>query len=57
MPDRTREEAAVDEYVIKGGRVVDETGERFADVAVRDGVVVAVGPELHAGRTLDTSAA
>jgi len=45
----------VDEYVIKGGRVIDETGERFADVAVRDGVVVAVGPELHGSRTLDAS--
>lgn len=45
----------MDEYVIKGGRVIDETGERFADVAVRDGVVVAVGPELHGSRTLDAS--
>ena len=43
------------EYVIKGGRVIDESGETFADVAVRDGVVVGVGPDLNASRTIDAS--
>ena len=36
MPERT-------DLVIRGGRVVDATGERQADVLVRDGVVVEVG--------------
>lgn len=36
--------------LIKGGRVVDATGERAADVAIGpDGTVVAVGPGLVAG--------
>jgi dihydroorotase len=39
-------EAAV--LVLKGGRVVDETGERIADVLVRDGLVAEVGPGLDA---------
>jgi len=43
------------EYVIKGGRVIDESGETFADVAVRDGVVVGVGPDLNASRIIDAS--
>jgi len=33
--------------VVKGGRVVDRTGSRIADVAVADGRVVAVGPDLE----------
>jgi dihydroorotase len=32
--------------VVRGGRVVDATGERRADVLVRDGVVAAVEPDL-----------
>jgi dihydroorotase len=36
LPERT-------DLVIRGGRVVDATGERQADVLVRDGVVVEVG--------------
>ncbi len=43
------------EIVIKGGRVIDATGERPADVLVRDGVVAEVGPELTGERTLDAS--
>lgn len=39
--------------VIKGGRVIDATGERVADVVVVDGRVAAVGPDLSADRTLD----
>lgn len=42
--------------VIKGGRVIDATGERLADVAVGDdGTVLAVGEGLSAPRTLDAS--
>jgi dihydroorotase len=40
--------------VLKGGRVVDETGSRDVDVAVgADGTVVAVGEGLDGARTLD----
>ncbi|CAN5642853.1 dihydroorotase [soil metagenome] len=41
--------------VIKGGRVVDATGERTADVVVVDGRITAVGADLSADRTLDAS--
>lgn len=34
--------------VVKGGTVIDETGERRADVLVRDGVIAEVGPGLDA---------
>ena len=34
--------------VVRGGRVIDETGERDADVLVRDGVIAEVGPGLDA---------
>ena len=39
--------------VIKGGRVVDATGERVADVVVDDGMIVAVGDDLSGDRVLD----
>ena len=40
--------------VLKGGRVIDSTGERDADVVVGDdGRIAAVGPDLDADRTLD----
>ncbi|MGI8776144.1 MAG: dihydroorotase [Acidimicrobiales bacterium] len=45
-----------DTLVVKGGRVVDRTGSRVADVAVAGGRVVAVGPDLEApvgARVLD----
>ena len=39
---------------IRGGRVIDATGERVADVLVDErGVIVAVGPNLTGDRTLD----
>jgi dihydroorotase len=41
--------------VIKGGRVVDATGERNADVVIADGRIAAVGADLDADRTLDAS--
>jgi dihydroorotase len=40
--------------VLKGGRVVDETGTRIADVVVdADGTIAAVGSDLDAPRVLD----
>ncbi len=39
--------------VLKGGRVVDATGERTADVVVVDGRIAAVGADLDGDRTLD----
>jgi dihydroorotase len=46
----------VTSIVIKGGRVVDATGEREADVVVGDdGRIAAVGPDLSADRTIDAA--
>lgn len=39
--------------VIKGGRVIDASGARDADVVVVDGLISAVGTDLAADRTLD----
>lgn len=41
------------DFLIKGGTLVDGTGEppRLADVAVRDGQIVAVGPEISGDAT------
>jgi dihydroorotase len=47
LPDRP------DEFVIRGGRVVDATGERVADVLVQGGVVAAVGRRVEGGPVLD----
>jgi dihydroorotase len=41
--------------VLKGGRIIDETGERSGDVVVDDGVIVAVGPDLSADRVIDVT--
>ena len=38
-----------DELLVRGGRVVDATGERTADVRVRDGLVVDVGEQVSTG--------
>src|ERR1700686_1075313 len=45
------------EIVIRGGTVVDGTGVpgRVADVAIADGVIVGIGPDLHGERELDAS--
>ena len=45
------------ELVIRGGTVIDGTGApgRVADVAVAEGRIVAVGPDLHGDRELDAS--
>jgi dihydroorotase len=37
------------EQLVRGGRVLDETGDRVADVRVVDGVVAEVGPGLAPG--------
>ena len=39
--------------VLKGGRIIDATGERSGDVVVDDGQIVAVGPDLSADRIID----
>jgi dihydroorotase len=44
-----------DSLLVRGGRVVDATGERTADVRVEDGVVTAVGPGLDGDRVLDAA--
>ncbi|MFM8302976.1 MAG: dihydroorotase [Actinomycetota bacterium] len=46
-------EPALGDLVISGGRVLDASGERAADVRVRDGRVVEVGPGLRGDDTLD----
>jgi dihydroorotase len=42
-----------DEFVIKGGRVVDAIGDRIADVLVQGGVVAAVGRRVEGAPVLD----
>jgi dihydroorotase len=39
--------------VLKGGRVIDVTGERAADVVIDDGRIAAVGADLSGDRTID----
>ena len=46
---------ALREFVIKGGTVIDATGERDADVLVREGLVVQVAPDLSGETVLDAS--
>ncbi len=59
MPERDATTTSPEhEILLRGGTVVDEHGERRADVLVRGNVVVAVGPDLEAGpgaRVLDAS--
>ena len=43
------------ELVLKGGAVIDATGERVADVLVRDGVVAEVGSGLTARHVVDAA--
>jgi dihydroorotase len=49
LPDRP------DEFVIRGGRVVDATGDRVADVLVQGGVVAAVGRRVEVAPVLDAA--
>jgi dihydroorotase len=44
-----------DEFVIRGGRVVDATGDRVADVLVQGGVVAAVGRRVEGAPVLDAA--
>lgn len=50
---------ATSAVLIRNGHVIDETGERDADVLVRDGVIAEVGPKLGAAgaRILDADGA
>lgn len=43
--------------VIKGGRLLDQQGERTGDVVVDDatGMIVAIGPDLQADRTVEAA--
>jgi dihydroorotase len=41
------------DLVLRGGTVVDASGSRRADVAVTDGMIVAVGEDLEGARELD----
>jgi dihydroorotase len=41
--------------VLKGGRIIDESGERLADVAIEGDRIVEVGPNLTGDRVLDAS--
>ena len=45
------------EIVIRGGTVIDGSGApgRTADVAIADGVIAEIGPDLHGERELDAS--
>ncbi|HEU5301469.1 MAG TPA: dihydroorotase [Acidimicrobiia bacterium] len=54
MPDTDRSSSARGgELVLRGGRVIDASGERMADVRVADGRVVEVGAALTGDRVLD----
>ncbi len=41
------------DFIIRGGRLLDETGERVGDVAITDGRIVAVGADLEGAHELD----
>jgi dihydroorotase len=41
------------DLVIKGATVIDQRGTRRADVAIEDGRIVGVGPQLDGGEVLD----
>jgi dihydroorotase len=43
------------ELVVRGGRVLDATGDRQVDVLIRDGVVTEVGKSLDAPTVLDAA--
>ena len=46
---------AVDDLVVRGGRVIDATGQRVADVLVRGRQIVEVGSDLRGRETLDAA--
>ncbi len=45
----------MDEFVIKGGTVIDGSGERIADVTVSAGRISAIGPNLSGSQVIDAS--
>jgi dihydroorotase len=45
----------VTRLAVRGGRVIDATGERMADVAIEGDRIVEVGPELRADQVLDAT--
>ncbi len=49
------DQTASGDLVIKGGRVLDASGERRADVVVSEGRIAAVGDDLDAPTVLDAS--
>src|SRR5215475_6623514 len=56
IPQRSSTTVADAAWVVKGGRLVDATGERSGDVVLGDdGTILAVGPDLAAQRVLDAS--
>src|SRR5689334_5407813 len=52
---RARWMAKANEFVIKGGRVIDASGDRVADVVVADGHIKAIGNDLSAKTVLDAT--
>ena len=52
-----REPPLPDSIVLRGGRVLDATGERTADVLIEGPAIAAVGDGLHGDRELDASGA
>ena len=55
MTKQTTTGNASQRTVLKGGTVVDSRGERTADVAIEDGLVVEVGSSLSGSRNVDVS--
>jgi len=53
--DRYPEPGTTPDVVLKGGRIVDATGERSGDVVVSDGRIAAIGPALSAPVVLDAT--
>ena len=57
LPDpRLRSPHCLESLVLRGGRVVDATGERPADVLITGPTITAVEPDLHGDRELDSEA-
>ena len=42
-------------FIVKGGTVIDRSGERRADVRIENGTITEVGPSLTGDDTLDAS--
>ncbi len=55
MPASLTSVSSVTSIVIKGGLVIDRSGERMADVVIESGHIVAVGEDLSGDLVLDAS--